>query len=104
MVSPLPVPPSAGRVVVVSAALVPVLGLFEIVSGPLPRDDTSFSAGYADVTNGSVVRAALATPGMTPSTFCIDLAETTPSLRDSPTLVAGDFVAGCRRAVTDAME
>ncbi|MEN4479133.1 hypothetical protein [Mycolicibacterium cosmeticum] len=104
MVSPLPAIPPPSRVVVVSAALVAVLGVFEIASGPHPRDDTSFRAGYAAVTNGSVVRAALATPGMTPSTFCIALAETTPSPRDSPTLVAGDFVAGCRRAVTDAME
>lgn len=104
MVSPLPATLPAGRVVVVSAALVVVLVLFEIASGPHPRDDTSFRAGYAAVTDGSAARAAMSTPGMTPSAFCDSLAEITPSQSDSLTIVRVDFLAGCRRAVTDAME
>ncbi|CDO10437.1 hypothetical protein BN977_05270 [Mycolicibacterium cosmeticum] len=86
--------------VVVSAALVAVLALAEIASGPHQRDDASFRAGYAAASNGTMVRAAMTEPGVTPTVFCDALAEK----NSVPGIVARDFLAGCRRAVADAME
>ena len=96
--------PPAGRVGVVSAVLVAALILVGIASGPPDRDDTSFRAGYTAVSDPGAVRAAMATPGMTPSAFCDGLARTLSSDGGSSTVVAVDFLAGCRSAVADAME
>lgn len=95
---------AAGRVVIVSAVLVAVLFLYHIAWAPPRRDDTSFRAGYTAASNGPVVRAAMTRPGMTTSAFCAAILDDALLTGASTTIVASDFLAGCRRAVVDAME
>lgn len=94
----------AGRVIVVGAALIVLLAVAEIACGSHGRDDTSYRAGYAAASNGTVVREAMTGPGMTPSVFCDALVETMLSKGGSTNIVTIDFVTGCTRAVAEAME
>jgi hypothetical protein len=92
---------SAGRVSAACALMLAIAAAVALVSVDGPRDEASFGAGYAAVSNRALVRHAMGVPGATPAAFCVRLYETDTLTRG---VVRDDFLDGCSRAVGDAME
>ncbi len=91
------------RVCAICFALLILLAV-PAATGSDAHDGASFRAGYAAVTDASLVRAEMTSPGTTSSALCNSLFERTLVEAVSTAVVRADFVSGCTRAVADAME
>jgi hypothetical protein len=87
-----------------SAVLLAVAVLLELMTGHRDRETPSYGAGYAAASNGADVRRAMRAPGASPSTVCNKLVDQAISSNEPSTVVRDDFVSGCRHALVSVME
>ena len=68
------------------------------------RDDRSFDAGYAAVSDPSYIRSVLSEGRMTSAALCDDALNRAITSGQSIGLRRSAFLRGCKHAVGDAME
>jgi hypothetical protein len=77
----------------------------ELITGHDASDAASFAAGYTAASDTNLVRDAMSIHGATSSSFCDRLvAHALQNLPSGVVIVRADYLGGCRRAVSDAME